>query len=171
MYTPNIHGIVDLTISSHTNSHSQQFCWQPKNMLVIFLTLNFNTDFNNITKGSTVQVQWTYVVVKLITNRWAWALVPPKLAEPGNALAQGRRYKPWQPCEGPHQAPSQWTGQWNPFQPICFFPLPGPELKREGGLEKNTAQKLASKQQGSSAHTLRRTASKQLLIQVTRCPC
>ena len=57
MYTPNIHGIVDLTISSHANSHSQQFCWQPKNMLVIFLTLNFNTDFNNITKGSTVQVQ------------------------------------------------------------------------------------------------------------------
>ena len=41
MYILNIHGIVT-PISSQTNSHSQQFCWQPKkiNMLVIFLTLN-----------------------------------------------------------------------------------------------------------------------------------
>ena len=69
--------------------------------------------------------------------------------------------------------PGTVTMNWSveSFPTNMFFPLPGPELKREGGLEKNTAQKLASKQQGSSAHTLRRTASKQLLIQVTRCPC
>ena len=171
MYTPNIHGIVDLTISSHTNSHSQQFCWQPKNMLVIFLTLNFNTDFSNITKGSTVQVQWTYVAVKLITNRWAWALVPTKLVEPGNALAQGRRYKPWQPCEGP--SPGTVTMNWSveSLPTNMFFSLTWPWTKEGGRAGKNTAQKLASKQQGSSAHTLRRTARKQLLIQVTRCPC
>ena len=35
-----------------------------------------------------------------------------------------------------------------------FFSFPGPELKGEGGLGKNTAQNLASEQQGSSAHTL-----------------
>ena len=39
-------------------------------------------------------------MVKLITNRWAWKLVPTKLVEPGNALAMRRRY-PWQPCERP----------------------------------------------------------------------
>ena len=38
-----------------------------------------------------------YGTIELITNRWAWALLPTKLVEPGNALAQGRRY-PWQPC-------------------------------------------------------------------------
>ena len=141
MYTPNIHGIVDLTISSHTNSHSQQFCWQPKNMLVIFLTLNFNTDFNNITKGSTVQVQWTYVVVKLITNRWAWALVPPKLAEPGNALAQGRRYKPWQPCERPPPGTvTIWSVESLPTNK--FFSLTWPWTKEGGRAGKRHCTKI-----------------------------
>ena len=47
--------------------------------------------------------------------------------------------------------------------------LPCPEKKREGW-EKHSTQ-MASKQQGYSKDTLRRTASKQLCIQVTRCPC
>ena len=53
--------------------------------------------------------------VKLITNRWAWELVPTKLVEPGNALAWGGG--------GPHQALSHWTIQWNTYWPILTWPL------------------------------------------------
>ena len=59
----------------------------------------------------------TLSFIKLITNRWAWALVPTKLVEPGNALAWGGGIY-GNPVSGPHQAPSHWTIQWNTYRPI-----------------------------------------------------
>ena len=48
--------------------------------------------------------------------------------------------------------------------------LPGPYLKREGGIGKTKAQN-GMQTVSYCNNTLRRTASKQLRIQVTRCPC
>ena len=59
----------------------------------------------------------TLSLIKLITNRWAWALVPTKLVEPGNALAWGRGIH-GNPASSPHQAPSHWTIQWNTYRAI-----------------------------------------------------
>ena len=41
------------------------------------------------------------MTIKLITNRWAWALVPTKLGELGNALAWGGGIY-GNPASGPH---------------------------------------------------------------------
>ena len=59
-------------------------------------------------------------VIKLITNRWAWALVPTKMVEPGNALAWGGRIH-GNPVSSPHQAPSHWTIQWNTYRPNTYL--------------------------------------------------
>ena len=67
-------------------------------------------------------------VIKLIANRWAWALVPTKLVEPGNALAWGERIH-GNPVSSPHQAPSHWTIQWNTYRPNTYLA----HTKREGG--------------------------------------
>ena len=96
--------------------------------------------------------------VKLITNRWAWALVPSKLVEPGNALAWGGGIH-GNPASGPHQAPSHWTIQWNTYRPNTYLA----HTKREGGMGKTKAQ--TGRQTASNwNNTLRRTASKQLRI-------
>ena len=92
--------------------------------------------------------------IKLITNRWAWALVPTKLVEPGNALAWGGGIHGIS-----HQAPSHWTIQWNTYDQY----LPGPYLKREGGMGKNQSTK-GTQTASYCNNTLRRTASKQLHI-------
>ena len=70
-------------------------------------------------------------VIKLITNRWAWALVPTKLVEPGNALAWGGGIH-GNPASSPHQAPSHWTIQWNTYRPNTYLA----HTKREGGMGK-----------------------------------
>ena len=81
------------------------------------------------------EVTRSWLPVKLITNRWAWALVPTKLVEPGNALA-------WEggihgnPMSGPHQAPSHLTIQWNTYRPNTYLA----PTKREGGMGKTKAQ-------------------------------
>ena len=51
-------------------------------------------------------------IVKVITNRRVWALVPNKLVELGNAVASGGGLH-GNPASGPHQALSHWTIQWN----------------------------------------------------------
>ena len=58
--------------------------------------------------------------IKLITNRWAWALVPTKLVELGNALAWGGGIH-GNPASAPHQAPSHWTIQWNTYRPNTYL--------------------------------------------------
>jgi len=95
---------------------------------------------------------------KLITNRWAWALVPTKLVEPGNALAWGGGIH-GNPASGPHQAPSHWTIQWNTYRPNTYLA----HTKREWGMGKTKAR--TGTQTASNCHnTLWRTASKQLRI-------
>ena len=47
------------------------------------------------------------LIFKLITNRWAWALVPTKLVEPGNALTCGRGIH-GNPASGPHPTRNSW---------------------------------------------------------------
>ena len=79
-------------------------------------------------------------VIKLITNRWAWALVPTKLVEPGNALAWGGGIH-GNPVSSPHQAPSHWTIQWNTYRPNTYLA----HTKREGW--EKPKNKLARKQQ------------------------
>ena len=74
-------------------------------------------------------------VIKLITNRWAWALVPTKLVEPGNALAWGGGIH-GNPASSPHQAPSHWTIQWNTYRPNTYLA----HSKREGGMGKTKGQ-------------------------------
>ena len=81
-------------------------------------------------------------LVKLITNRWAWALVPIKLVELGNALAWGGGIH-GNPASGPHQAPSLWKIQWNTYRPILTWPIT-PEGGRDG---KKPKHKKARKQQ------------------------
>ena len=102
-----------------------------------------------------------YWLFKLLTNRWAWVVVPTKL---GNALAW-RGGIHGNPASGPHQALSHWTIVWN-----TYLPIPGPYLKREGGMGKNQSKKWYTNNKLLQS-TLRRTASKQLHIEVTRCPC
>ena len=58
--------------------------------------------------------------IKLITNRWAWALVPTKLVDPGNSLAWGGGIH-GNPASGPHQVPSHWTIQWNTYRPNTYL--------------------------------------------------
>ena len=85
---------------------------------------------------------WSHLpLVKLITNRWAWALVPTKLVEPGNALAWGGGIH-GNPASSPRQAPSHWTIQWNTYRPNTYLA----HTKREGGMGK-PKHKLARKQQ------------------------
>ena len=69
-------------------------------------------------------------LINLITNRWAWALVPTKLVEPGNALAWGGGIH-GNPASGPHQAPSHWTIQWNTCRPNTYL-APHQEGGRDG---------------------------------------
>ena len=78
--------------------------------------------------------------IKLITNRWAWALVSTKLVEPGNALAWGGGVHS-NPASGPHQAPSHWTIQWNTYRPNTYLA----HTKREGW--EKPKHKLVRKQQ------------------------
>ena len=79
---------------------------------------------------------WSFIkLFKLITNRWAWALVPTKLVEPGNALAWGGDIH-GNPASGPHQAPSHWTIQWNTYRLNSYLA----HTKREGGMGKTKAQ-------------------------------
>ena len=75
--------------------------------------------------GGTPWAHW--YAFKLVINRWAWALVPTKLVEPGNALVLGGGIH-GNPVSGPHQAPSHWTIQWNTYWPILTWPSP-----QEGG--------------------------------------
>ena len=97
--------------------------------------------------------------IKLITNRWAWALVPTKLVEPGNALAWGGGIH-GNPVSGPHQAPHHWTIQWNTYRPNTY--LAHTSRGREGW-EKTKAQ-TGMQTASYCNNTLRRTASKQLRI-------
>ena len=80
------------------------------------------------------QILYT-ILIKLITNRWAWALVPTKLVEPGNAVAWGGGIH-GNPASDPHQALSL-SIQGNTYQPILNWPLP-----QEGGRDgKNQSTK------------------------------
>ena len=82
-------------------------------------------------------------LVKLITNSWAWALVPTKLVEPGSALAWKGGGIHGNPESGPHQAPSPWKIQWNNYRPILTWPI-----TQEGGRDgKKPKHKKARKQQ------------------------
>ena len=85
-----------------------------------------------------VKINLPYVrllVLKLITNRWAWALVPMKLVEPGTALAWGGGIH-GNPASGPQQAPSHWNTS------VEYLPTPySPTHPHEGGRDgKNQAQ-------------------------------
>ena len=97
-----------------------------------------------------------YPWFKLITNRWAWALVPKKLVEQGNALAWGGGIH-GNPVGGPLHVLSHWTNQWNTCQTTLNWPWP----KGKGRDGKNIAQ---NGKQATSYYdnTLRITASKQL---------
>ena len=76
------------------------------------------------------------ILIKLITSRWPWALVPTELAEPGNALVWGGGMH-GNPASDPHQALSHWTIQWNTYWPILTWPFP-----QEGGRDgKNQSTK------------------------------
>ena len=98
------------------------------------------------------------IIIKLITSRWAWPLVPTKLVEPGNALAWGGGIH-GNPASGPHQAPSHWTIQWNTYRPNTYLA----HTKREGGMGKTKAQ-TGTQTASYCNNTLQRTASKQLRI-------
>ena len=74
--------------------------------------------------------------------------MPTKLVEPGNALAQGRRY-PWQPYE-PHPQGTVTMNCSVEYLPTKY--LTGPKLKWEGELGKNTAQKWQPRQGSSKIH-------------------
>ena len=102
---------------------------------------------------------------KLITNWWAWVLVPTKLVERRNALAWGGGIH-GNPASDPHQAPSHWTIQWNTYRPNTYLA----HTKREGRMGKTKVQ-TGTQTASYCNNTLRRTASKQLCILVTRCPC
>ena len=104
--------------------------------------------------------------VKLISNRWAWALLPTKLVGWRNALAWGGSIH-GNPASGPYQTLSHWAIQWNTYQPILTWPIP-----QEGGREGWEKTKAQNGMQTAiyCNTTLRRTASKQLHIQVMRCP-
>ena len=81
-------------------------------------------------------------VVKFITNRRAWVLVPTKLVEPGKCLAWGGGFH-GNPASSPHPAPSHWTIQWNTYRPMLTWPIP-----QEGGRDgKKPKHKMACKQQ------------------------
>ena len=80
--------------------------------------------------GSAI-IELDHLLFKLITNRWAWALVPTKLVEPSNALAWGGGIH-GNPASGPHQAPSHWTIQWNTLIPTQYLPSPHQKGGRDG---------------------------------------
>ena len=89
-----------------------------------------------------VTIMYCLNLIKLITNRWAWALVPTNLVELGNALAWGGGIH-GNPVSGPNQAPSHWTIQWNTYRPILTWPIP-----QAGGRDgKKPKHKMARKQQ------------------------
>ena len=94
----------------------------------------------------------------LITNRWAWVLVPTKLVEPGNALACGGGIH-GNPASGPtrHRHTEQFSGI------LTDLYVPSPYLKREGGKGKTKA-KNGTQTASYCNNTLQRTASKQLHI-------
>ena len=77
--------------------------------------------------------------VKLISNRWAWALLPTKLVEPRNALAWGGGIH-GNPVSSPYQALSHWAIQWNTYRPILTWPIPQ-KGGREEGMGKNQSTK------------------------------
>ena len=79
--------------------------------------------------------------IKLIANRWAWALVPTRLVEPGSALARGSRC-PWQPCERPPR------GTVTLKHSVEYLPT-------------NTYQALTYKKRGRVGRNKHSTASKQ----------
>ena len=107
----------------------------------------------------------TLTAVKLITNRWAWALVPTRFVQLGNVLAWGGGLH-GNPGSGPHQAPSRWTIQWNTYGPTSY--LAPTSRGREGVMRKTKVE--TDRQTASYCNsTLQRTASKQLRIYVTRC--
>ena len=97
-------------------------------------------------------------VVKLITNRWAWALVLIMLVEPGNALAWGEGIH-GNPASGPtrHRHTEQFSGI---LTDQC---LPSPYLKREGGKGKTKVQN-GMQTASYCNNTLGRTTNKQLCI-------
>jgi len=82
-------------------------------------------------------------IIELITNRWAWALVPTKLVESGNPL----EWRGWglhgNPARGLHKAPSHWTMQWNTYQPTTYLA----HTSRGREEWENPKHKLAHKQQ------------------------
>ena len=96
---------------------------------VLFL---FTLNTRLYTLALLVKIYWC---IKVITNRWAWALVPTKLVEPGNALAWGG---------GIHGNPTsgftRYHHTWQFSGILTNQYSPGPELMREGGLGKNTAK-------------------------------
>ena len=87
-------------------------------------------------------ISYNCLAIELITNRWAWALVPTKLVELGNALAWGGGIH-GNPASGSHQAPSHWTIQWNTYRPNTY--LAHTSRGREGW--EKPKHKLARKQQ------------------------
>ena len=145
-----------------------EFWPDQKHFIYVLFKVSFPQFFIRFMKNSQSDVaemsSWLWSIlyccvnIKLITNRWAWALVPSKLVEPGNALAWGGGIH-GNPGSGPHQAPSHWTIQWNTYRPNTYLA----HTKREGGMGKTKAQ--TGKQTASNCNnTLRRTASKQLRI-------
>jgi len=78
-------------------------------------------------------ISFYYYYFKLITNRWAWLFVPTKLVEPGNALAWGGGIH-GNPASGPHPGTVPMNNLME-YLPTQY--LPGPYLKREGGMGQN----------------------------------
>ena len=88
--------------------------------------------------------------VKLIANRWAWELVPYRLAGGLRTSGTARRY-PWQPCE--REPPLHATATWHrhteksSVEKILTLPYTyqNPWIKRAGGLGariRNDSQKI-----------------------------
>ena len=73
-------------------------------------------------------------IVKVITNRRVWALVPNKLVEPGNAIAWGGGGLHGNPASGP------------PPGTVILNNSPSPCLKREGGMGKPKHKLLCERQ-------------------------
>ena len=69
------------------------------------------------------------------------------------------------PTSGPHWVLSHRTVQWEYSQTNTYL-----ALKKRGRVGKNTAHKWQASNKAIAKITWRRIASKQLCIQVTRCP-
>ena len=100
-------------------------------------------------------------IVKVITNRRVWALVPNKLVEPGNAVAW-RGGLHGNPASGP---PPGTVTLNNSVEYLPMHYLPSPCLERDWKTKARTIMRTAS-----YCNYLARAASKKLYMSATRRP-